>query len=37
VTRGAHYFSDVLIGSWLGILVSILLYHYMFGGKNARG
>ena len=34
VTRGAHYFSDVLVGSWLGVLVSLFLYHYMFGAKH---
>ncbi len=36
VTKGAHYLSDVLVGSYLGILVAILLYYYMFGKDNVQ-
>lgn len=32
----AHYLSDVLIGSFIGVLTSILLYHLYFKGKIDR-
>ena len=35
VTRTDHYFSDVVVGSWLGVLVSLMLYHYMFRRDDA--
>ncbi len=35
VTRGAHYLSDVLVGSWLGVLVALFLYRRMFGAAHA--
>ncbi len=30
ITLTAHYLSDVLIGSWLGVLISFTLYRFMF-------
>lgn len=36
VTVGAHYFSDVLVGSWLGVLVSLWLYQRMFGENDVK-
>ncbi len=35
VTRGDHYFSDVLVGSWLGVLVSLWLYHILYRREDA--
>ncbi len=34
VTVGAHYFSDVIMGSYLGILVAIVLYKKMILEKD---
>ncbi len=34
VTVGAHYFSDVVMGSYLGILVAIVLYRKMILEKD---
>ncbi len=34
VTVGAHYFSDVLMGSYLGIVVALILYRQMISEKQ---
>ncbi len=34
VTLTAHYLSDVLVGSWLGVVVATILYRYMFRESN---